>query len=84
MATYIKQIQQLREQALTLAEAEATDADEILGLEAGFFEGLLGNYLIENPELFAQVQADEGWQEELEDLLPIDWDEFIYNVKACV
>jgi hypothetical protein len=84
MATYIKQIQQLREQALTLAEAEATDADQILALEAGFFEGLLGNFLIENPEFFAQVQVDEGWQEELEDLLPIDWDEFIYNVKACV
>ena len=82
--SYIKEIQQLREQALNLAEAETTDADEILALEAGFFEGLLGNYLIENPDFFAQVQTDEGWREELEDLLPIDWDEFIYNVKASV
>jgi len=82
--SYIKQIQQLREQALVLAEAEATDADEILGLEAGFFEGLLGNFLIENPEFFAQVQAYEEWQDELADLLPIDWDEFIYNVKTSV
>ena len=82
--TYYRDIQKLREQALDLAEAETTDPDEILSLEAGFFEGLLGNYLLKDPELFEAFKIDEGWREELEDLLPIDWEEFMSNVEASV
>ena len=79
-----KEISLLREQALNLAEAESTDADEILGLEAGFFEGLLGNWLLENPEYIPFFKGDEGWREEYEDLLPIEWEEFMASVEASV
>ena len=79
-----REISLLREQALNLAEAESTDADEILGLEAGFFEGLLGNWLLENPEYIPFFKDDEGWREEYEDLLPIEWEEFMASVEASV
>ena len=79
-----REISLLREQALNLAEAESTDADEILMLEANIFEGLLGNWLLANPEYIPFFKDDEGWREEYEDLLPIEWEEFMASVEASV
>ncbi len=82
--TYYIDIQKLREQALTYAEKESSDPDDILGIEADIFEELLGNYLLNDLELFEAFKIDEGWREELEDLLNIEWEEFMSNVEASV
>lgn len=82
MNTAYDQIWQLREQALDQAQAQSRDFDDMLDLEALFFEGLLGNWLLDNPDMLESFRTDPGWQEELEDLLPIGWDEFLSSVDA--
>lgn len=78
--TYYKDIQKLREQALIYAETISKDDDDILDIEAEHFEELLGNYLLQDPKLFQAFKIDKCWREELEDLLPIEWEEFMDNV----
>jgi hypothetical protein len=68
-------IEDFRVQALNRAEEMTDDPDDILGLEADFFEEMFGSFLVDNPEFIKDVSADE-----IEDLLNIDFDEFIDNV----
>jgi hypothetical protein len=84
MDPILDQLFQLRNQAIEAAADEAEDADEALNLEAGFFEGLLGNWLLKNPDYITAFEQDEGWREEFEMDLPIDWDEFMYNVRSSL
>ncbi len=68
-------IDDFREQALNRAEEMTDDPDDILGFEADFFEEMFGSFLVDNPEHIKDVCA-----EDIEDLLNIDFDEFIDNV----
>lgn len=80
----ILEIQDLREHAYRKALKENLDADDTLNLEAEILERLLGDWLIAHPKYVAYFKGDEGWREEYEDLLPIEWDEFIANVEASI
>jgi hypothetical protein len=80
MALYEKAQSQAMESGLD----EQEDCDDLLGLEAEIFEGLLGNWLLENPLYIPFFKGDEGWRQDLEDLLHIEWEEFMSNVEASV
>ena len=80
----IIEIQDLREHAYRKALKENLDADDTLNLEAEILERLLGDWLIAHPKYVPEFKDDEGWREEYEDLLPIEWDEFIANVEASI
>ena len=86
MTSTMQEIQQLREKAYNLALEQNADPDQVLDLEAGLFEELLGNWLIENREYIPFFKGDEGWREELEDLLPsdTDWDKFMQDVETSL
>ena len=79
-----KLVDKWREEAYAEAQTMSDDADDILGFEADIFEAKLGNYLIDNPKFFARFKRDEGYREDMEDLIGVDWDDFLRNVEASM
>ena len=87
MALTHKQVEKMRDEAFAEAFEQMDkidDPDALLALEADIFEAKLGNYLIANRKFFAKFRKDEGWREDLEDLIGVDWDEFLDNVAKCM